>query len=169
MAPRTKTVPKLHRPATFDHLRKKEPLEKTIEVALSDSAFQRVQDLEAELFTTVDEAAKKKIQKELDLANAELDESTVELKFRSLGRKAYEDLLEQHPPEEEDEDDEEVKKDEQIWNAKTFPKALVAASLVEPKLSDEEIDILWDEWNGNEVTALFWAALEVNTSRRLVK
>lgn len=165
MPVKTSVTTKLHRPATMDHLRKKEPLERVVEIALSDSAFQLVQELELKIATTSDEVAVKKLKKELELANKELDDSTVELRFKSLGRKAYEALLAEHPGE-EDEDDPSKN---QMWNAETFPKALVQASLIEPKLTVEEVDTLWDEWNGNEVTALFYAALDVNTSSRLVK
>lgn len=81
----------------------------------------------------------------------------VVLKLKALGSQAYDDLLASNPP------TAEQKKDGNTYNPDAFAPALIAACLVEPKLSEEEAATLWTspEWSRGEVTELFLACIEV--------
>jgi hypothetical protein len=173
------------RPATFDHLRsKKKPLQRTTEVVLDAELAERYEEAR----TAVDvaqirsNADPKDAQRKIDLAQAKSDletlrieleecEAVVRLTFRGIGRKSYDDLIAEHPPTLEQLA--KAKKDghnDLAFNVETFPPAIVAASLVEPNLSYEEVLELWDseEWNQVELAELFNLAMQVNGTRRTV-
>lgn len=158
------------RPATFDHLKKKQPLERTVSIVLSDDA--------ARSYEAASEALERarllgqpthEHEESLAKARAALEAETVTMRFRSIGRKVYDALLLMHPA--TDEQKAEAAKDgtpELPYDIDTFAPALVAASCVEPRLSIEQVRELWDEWNSAEVAPCWVAAMEVNTQRRVV-
>jgi hypothetical protein len=56
------------------------------------------------------------------------------------------------------------------WNPDTFPAAIIAATLKDPELSEQEVkDEILDasNWGPNEIGLIFNAAVEVNTRRRV--
>jgi hypothetical protein len=167
---------KTRRPATLDHLKKKKPVQKTISLILEDQplldyeaaveAYQKVSYDYASLPDSPEKAKKlKDAQKKIDEKKAVLDEVTVELTLRAIGSKAYDDLLLEYP---NPKDEEERTDQDPVYDPATFPIALVAASLIEPKVTFDELKELWDDWNVAEVTDLFFTAMSVNTSRRVV-
>jgi len=94
--------------------------------------------------------------------------------FRGIGRARYDALQERHPPtaEQQLKTKQQLGTDDKLaWNPDTFPPALIAACLVEPKLTEEEVQRLWisDEWNQAELATLITTALEVNSTRRTVE
>ena len=96
------------------------------------------------------------------------EESTVEFVFRSIGRAKFDEVMESCPPTDEQSKDAKLKgEDAPIWNGETFPPALVAAAIVDPELTEEQVFEIWEgeDWNHAEVLSLFMAALEVNQSR----
>lgn len=104
-----------------------------------------------------------------DAAEAAVRESAVVLRLRALPRKgdgSFAALKAEHPPTAED--DARVQeasgnpKDRAIWHTDTFAPALVAASLVEPRLTVEQAAELAEDWNEAEWSALYVAALNVN-------
>lgn len=102
----------------------------------------------------------------------DLRENAVCFKFRALGRHAYQDLLNAHPATDEQraavkEEDPDATVD---WNADTFPDALIAASLLEPAFTEEQVMEMLssDDWSTAEVLALFDTALTANAGRQLV-
>lgn len=172
------------RPLTFDHLvGKKKPLTKTVPVVLDpdlaevyeearrarDLANARVQvrdDAEAHAQLLDADRALEEVRQRLE------DEGAVAyFKFRGIGRAAYEALVDRHPPTAEQRSQAKSKGlDGQAWNPDTLPQALVAACLVEPKLSADEVDQLWasPNWNQAELAVLLTTAIEVNGTRRTV-
>lgn len=100
-------------------------------------------------------------------AEEALREHTATLWFRSIGRKAYDALIDKHPP--TDEHNEQYTKETgnpAPYHLDDFPKALVAISCENLDILDETIDEIWDDWNSAELTEMFTAALLVNTFRR---
>lgn len=158
------------RPLTFDHLRAKQPLEKRVQVVLSQEALEAYEEAQQALdrarLTKGDvEAA----QTRYDTAKAKVTEQTVELRFRSIGRRRYEELVRAHPPTaEQEEEQKEAGGQAPPYNPDTFAPALIAASCVEPEMTSEEAQQLLDEWTTGEALQLFATALEVSTQRRVV-
>lgn len=112
-----------------------------------------------------------KKKKEYEKAAADASDFTVEFTFRSIGRKPFEDLVLEHPATKEQ--IESAKKngdDEPGWNPDTFMPALMAAAIVSPNISEEEMTEMWEseDWNLAELMSMFLAALAVNQTRKVV-
>ena len=88
-----------------------------------------------------------------------MEAATTWFTFRSLGRKAFFELLAAHPPRDEDHEAAATvgEGSRAPWNLDTFPEALVQTSCVDPVLTDDQIaDIFHGEnWNDVEINALF--------------
>lgn len=158
------------RPATFDHLKKKQPLERTVTVVLSDEAARAYAEAaEALERARLTGKATPELEQATATARAALEAETVTLRFRSIGRKAYDALVRDCPPTDEDKAEAKEKGEpEPLYDVGTFAPALIAASCVEPTLTAEQVTELWDEWNTAEIMPCWMAALEVNTQRRVV-
>lgn len=175
------------RPATYDRLRKKQPLEVRVQVYLEDEPIQRLtrirDDLEKartrhRVASDQLEASGTPVEPSADVARLEAQEaeaeeavrgSIIEVVVRQMGRKRYDALVDAHPV--TDEQKEAAKADglePGVWNGDTFPAALISASAAEPLMDPEEVQVLLDEWTTAECTELFTAALAVNTGRRTV-
>ncbi len=167
------------RPATRDHLAKKKPATKLVEVVIDPDAARAVSDAEQALTAAEararlapdDEKAQEAVwaaQEAYDSAKAQAvaDDVVVSLLFRSVGRHAYDELIRAHPPGERQKAEEPALS----FDPDTFPQALVHASLVEPKLSADDVEAIWQspDWNAAELAMLFAAALEVNNHRATV-
>jgi hypothetical protein len=191
----TESLPvRLKRPATFDHLRRKQKPWQVLEVCLSMDAKRALQDAERKL-----EDAERKLAKDLtaaerdrrlapfraevEVSKAEVDEHTEELFFESIGRARREALVNDHPPTQEDEEAAEeayaitkatsanpeyVIKQPARFNVKSYSLALVAASCVVPKLSEDEWREVTDDWTDGEFQQLWLTALGVNQDGTLV-
>lgn len=161
---------KQNRPATFDHLRKKAPVRKTLWIPIDSEAVEALNEaIEArevaegageplEAFQTAEEAAREAVAA-----------SSVRMVFQSIGRKRYDALLHEYPP--TDKQNEEHLAQHGVkapYDIDKFAPALIAASCIEPEMTPEQVEELFDEWNQAEIFDLYTAALEVNTTRRVV-
>lgn len=171
------------RPATYDHLRsQKKAITTKVVISLDNEVADQFSEAQAEreraqirLRARPEDPdvveRHEKAEAEYQRLRALMEEESVEFVLRSLGRKKFEKILLAHAP-----SDEQVKAarskglDPPNWNGDTFPVALVAACLVSPELTPEQVQELWDDdnWSGAETTELFMAALNVNTTRRQV-
>jgi hypothetical protein len=100
--------------------------------------------------------AKRAPRKEVDVV---LDDTeTVTFVFKGIGRRAFQELSDEHSDEEQ----------ASGWNLETFPAALVAACCEEPPMTEAEAQALWDddEWTVHELDQLFSAALYLSASYR---
>jgi len=114
-----------------------------------------------------------RLLRKLEQLVAESEESEQQFKFKALGRHDYEALVAKHPPRPEDHA-EAASVAEQTgsraskaeWNYETFPPALIAASSLEPTMTESEATDLWNDsdWNGAELVKLFQTALIVNSA-----
>jgi hypothetical protein len=165
-------APRLHKAATLDHLRKKKPIERSVVVVLEDEPLEVLKEARkrhAELAgAPADKPASDKALKEAEKAvkDAEtaVEDVTVEVRFRAIGRVAYDELVAAHPPTEQQKKD---SGEDTVYNPETFCPALVAASAIEPKMTYEEVVELFKDWNGAELSDLFFTALACNTQRRI--
>lgn len=105
-----------------------------------------------------------------ELAN-EMEDEVVTFVFRSIGRSNFDQVIEECPPtsqqlKEASNDGE----DPPSWNTDTFPPAIIAAAIVEPELTEEQVYEIWEseDWSHAEVASLYLAALDVNQSRTVV-
>lgn len=159
----------MSRPATFDHLTsQKKPLERSVRIFLDDDPLVALSDARSEFAAAVSDEARAEAQAAIDTATQAVEDSSVTLLFRSIGRKRYDRLVTAFPASEEA--NEEYKKQfggEAPYDADAFSAALIAASCVDPVMSEDQVRELRDSWNSSEYVELFTAALEVNTQRRV--
>jgi hypothetical protein len=73
--------------------------------------------------------------------------------LRYIGDKAYSDLLAAHPS---------TKPDEELFDSVTFPRALIAASCVDPVMTEDEVVELFEVINEGQIKELFDGAWEVH-------
>ncbi|MFD0177301.1 hypothetical protein [Streptomyces rochei] len=78
--------------------------------------------------------------------------------LRYIGDRAYSDLLAAHPSGD----------DSQAFNSDTFPKALVAASCVDPVMTEDQATAQFEKLNQGEIKRLFDAAWDVHNSSEIV-
>jgi hypothetical protein len=170
----------LQKPPTFDRLKKKAPLEQKVTVVVDAELFESYEQATSAL-----ERAKllneptEELEAAATAAEEALRQDGVEtLVFRSIGRKAYDALVEEYPPTEEQiteyradnpQRDGSPGKGKPAYNIETFAPALIAASCVEPEMTVEQVTELFDGWTSVEIQELWVAALAVNTQRRVVK
>lgn len=86
-----------------------------------------------------------------------VDDETIDLVFEAVSSRELDRLRAKHPP------TAEQRVNGQGVNTETFAPALVAATLVSPELSEEEIVAMWedDSWSTGELGELFDAASTV--------
>jgi hypothetical protein len=77
--------------------------------------------------------------------------------LRYIGDKAYSDLLAAHPSED----------DKQLFDERTFPRALIVASCADPVMTPEQAEELFEVINEGEIQKLFDAAWEVHNGTDL--
>lgn len=183
----TPVVSGLVRPATLDRLKSRKRATEYVQVRVDSEAVAELDKLtnEVEAIRVLDGTPPDDLLERLEAARAAVDESTVEMKLVSIGRKAYDALEKEHPP--TDEQREEFRADqikqlmaegksqeeaegqagEPPYDADTFPVALIAACCVQPELTVEDTQGFYDEWNFNEWMALWMAAVRVHNISRV--
>lgn len=88
------------------------------------------------------------------------DGSIQRFRFQALGGRSWDALVKAHPV------PAEHKKLQVSWNPETFPSACVAACIVDPPLSAEDVEAMWqsDRFSNPQLARLFGTALEANTT-----
>lgn len=117
-----------------------------------------------------------------------LSENTASLMVAGIPNQDYEELVRDHPPTEEDHEEHrrvmvssllaqgtDTDKAEEIarrshatYNDRALAPPLIAACLVEPKMTPDEVAEMLGEWNKAEVSRLLGACLRVNEQVRVV-
>ena len=80
--------------------------------------------------------------------------------FQAIGRVAWDKMVTDYPPTDEDK---ELEKDA-AWDLNRFPPAIIQAACIDPKMTAEEVQEIWDstDWSQTELTKLFAAAWQAN-------
>lgn len=156
--------------------RKKKPNKKEVSIILDSdlgSAIRKKQE-ELEHATRMNvkgrslaDVSPQKIQIELDDMISEAMDTTVTFIFQDIGRKRFNELVENNPPTPEQK---QLWKDEENpghlgYNLETFPIALITATCIEPKMKYEDVESLFEEWGEGDIEALFAGALGVCKER----
>lgn len=88
----------------------------------------------------------------LAAAREEMRAAEVDFRFRYIGDRAYHDLLAQHPSADP----------QQAFDSETFPVALVAASAIDPVMTEKQVAELFESINEGQIKKLFDAAWEAH-------
>lgn len=177
--------PKQARPVTtYDHLAKKKPVQKVQYVPLDESAAERYDAAQEDVATARLIGRPERLeaaQEALEEAKRNLQENSIRIVHRAMGRVAYNHLISLFPP--KPEDIEKAKAAEQEppqWDGEALAPHLIAATVVEPKMTVEQVQALTypegettDDglpglgWNESEYATLFNTALVVNNTSRI--
>lgn len=178
--------PTLKRPATLDHLKAKPHPWKIVDICDDPEALRALATAEkalldasmaipSDVLADEREARLATYRADVEQAKEAVEASTMQLLLGGIGRVHKRALLDEHPP--RDEDHERVteqggvlgvKLDKAEFNGDTYPPALIAASLIEPKLTAEQVAELTADWNDNEFMLVWFTALEVNADSAMV-
>ena len=166
--------------------RKKKPVQRSVDIPLDSTVtslltekeeeIERLNELvERERNRTRDQVGKSLAQggktqeylKQIEVLEAQLDQLWEDAQdviatftFQDIGRKAYDDLITDHPPTKEQikEWEDEGGEGKLGYNTVTFPPALMSVTSVSPKLTYDEAEEIYNEWGNFEVIRLFNAA-----------
>lgn len=159
------------KPTIEEIRRRKKPNEKSVEILLEPILKSKIEEKEKEVdrLARLEQRGKKDlsqraaadIQAELDALLDEARSESVTFIFRDIGRKRLDKLVLAHPPTDEQK---QLWKDEGNpgtlgYNLETFPAALIAATCVDPEMSEEDAIAICEEWGGGDIEALFFTAM----------
>lgn len=132
-----------------------------MEITESDTALSEkiISEARRRPATLNDLVKKKRRVKDVTIHSTDDDGHDLELllKYQALSPKEFDDLVAKYPP------NPKQKTDGMAYNPDTFGPALVAASLVEPKLSVEDVTSIIDSgtWSPGEVNTLTGEAMSL--------
>lgn len=151
-------------PNIADILKQAKPRERTVLVCIRGDLAGETERLSEELTRVnedwepsdlTEEHPARAIAAQLKAARDAARAAEVPFTLRYIGDKAYSDLLAAHPAE----------KDNELFDSVTFPRALIAASCVDPEMTEDQVVELFEVINEGEIKKLFDAAWDVhNTS-----
>lgn len=80
------------------------------------------------------------------------------LKYQAIGAKEYDKLVSKHPP------TAEQRIEGAVFNIDTFAPALIAACCVEPEMTADDAQEIWDspDWSRGDLMVLFRNAVDLN-------
>jgi hypothetical protein len=153
-------------PNIDDILKQAKPRERTVPVCIRGDLASRVEQLAEELSKVskdwepqdiADEHPGRRIAAELKAAREEAAAAEVPFTLRYIGDRAYSDLVAAHPSENQNE----------LFDDRTFPRALIVASCVDPVMDEKQAAALFEVINEGEIKKLFDAAWDVHNSADL--
>lgn len=148
-------------------IKKAKPRERTVRICLAGDLAGRAEELQEELLrlqedwepdSLTDVNPGRAIAEEMKTVREQVRESEVPFTLRYIGDKKYSDLVAAHPSDSANE----------LFDDGTFPAALIAASCVEPEMSEEQAHELFEKLNQGEIKKLFDVAWDVHNSSDLV-
>jgi len=105
---------------------------------------------------------KKRVRKEVQVTVSDEDGEPlrVSLLFEAVPATRYDKIMAAHPPRPQD------KKQGYAYNPDKFGPAIIAATCIDPVLSEEDVKEIWnsEDWNRGERMMLLMSAIEVCTA-----
>ena len=150
-----------------DILARARPRERTVPVCLAGDLAGEYESLEEELRKVSEDWEPsdlaeahpgRAIAERMRALKEQVHAAEVQFKLRYIGDKAYSDLVAAHPS----------KNDDEAFDSESFPRALIAASCIDPVMSEEQAAELFEKLNQGEIKKLFDAAWDVHNSSDIV-
>jgi hypothetical protein len=150
-----------------DILKQARPREKTVMVCIRGDLAGEAERLQDELSRVSEDWEPadltavhpgRAIADQLKTVHAQAREAEEPFTLRYIGDRAYSDLLAAHPAD----------NDQEAFNSVSFPRALVAASSVQPKMTEDQVIDLFEVINEGEIKKLFDAAWDVHNSSDVI-
>lgn len=156
-------------------IRLKKPNTRTCDILLDSSLAHEIREIQVEIerlekrtkgaksssLANPDMNSLDSLREKLEKKEDEAQEHTASFTFQDIGRKRYDDLLKEHPPSDEEKKEYKDAGGEGVLNYSfmTFPQALVSATAINPTISSEEADQIFNEWSEGDLEILFNTAL----------
>jgi hypothetical protein len=156
-------------PDIEDVLSRTKPARRSVPICLDGSIAERVDGLERVWLDAVkydrehnapDTAPA--IRDQIEALRAEADAATIEFTVEALGSTAWRRLVAEHPPPDDD-------LEGWRWDPVSFPPVAVAASCLDPKMSEDQAYALADRLSDGQWGKLFGAVLHVNVGDDIPK
>lgn len=150
-------------PNIEDILKQAKPRQRIVKVCVRGDLASEVERLTDELANVskewepssiAEEHPGRRIAAELHKAQTAAKAAEEPFTLRYIGDRAYHDLLAAHPSDDERE----------LFDDRTFPKALIVAACVDPQMTAEQAEALFEVINIGEQKKLFDAAWEVHNA-----
>ncbi|MFL4904816.1 hypothetical protein ACJ6WF_16915 [Streptomyces sp. MMS24-I2-30] len=150
-----------------DILTRARPRERTVMVCIRGDLAGEAERLTAELARTSEDWEPadltevhpgRELAAQLKTVREQIKAAEVPFLLRYIGDRAYSDLLAAHPSD----------KDTELFNSDTFPRALIAASCVDPVMTEDQAAELFEVITQGQIKALFDAAWDVHNSADVV-
>lgn len=165
------------RPPTYDHLKsKKKPVTRTVRLALdSEMADEFAEAQQALRYAEIDaeripedkdvQVKLREAKAKVELLEASVTDASIKFVFRNIGRKPYEDILLDCAPTDAQKERMLTRgqdPDQMEFDPDRFPPMLIAASMIEPEWSEEEVMDMYNDpnWSPAELGILFSTAQE---------
>ncbi|MFJ4916055.1 hypothetical protein [Streptomyces sp. NPDC088726] len=148
-------------------LAKAKPRERAVKIMLDGALAGEIERLEGELLTVsedwqpsdlAEQHPGREIAAQIAALRETARESEAEFRFRYIGDEAYSSLLAEHPSTDNN----------QAFDSESFPRALIAASCVDPVMTEADARDLFKVINQGQIQTLFDAAWDVHNSASLV-
>lgn len=149
-----------------DLIGKVKPARKTVAVCLDGTIAGQLEELQAEYMSHANEGLAPAQEAQDTLAHikalqAEAAEATHDFVMEAVSASAWRQLMVEHPPPEGDNEG-------YVWDTETFPPAAIAASCVDPKMTEDDARALFERLSNGQFVGLFHAALDVNNGAGLI-
>lgn len=150
-----------------DILAKATPRERTVMVCIRGDLVGEAERLQEEIARVssewepedlADVHPGRELSAKLKEVREQINGAEEQFKLRYIGDRAYSDLMAAHPS----------KDDSQAFDSDSFPRALIAASCVDPVMTEEQVAELFEVINEGEIKKLFDAAWDVHNSSEIV-
>ncbi|MFD6421032.1 hypothetical protein [Streptomyces sp. NPDC060198] len=148
-------------------LAKAKPREGSTTILLDGQVAGEIERLEAELLTVSEDwtpsdltevSPARKISEQIAKLRKRARASEAVFRFRYVGDEAYSSLLAAHPS----------KDPAEGFDSVTFPRALIAASAVDPVMTEDDVKALFEVISQGDIKRLFDTAWDVHNASGLV-
>lgn len=110
--------------------------------------------------------AVEKGNKEVSEAEKRVEAASITFKFKGLGRKDYQELIEAHPATDKENEDHKEQYGVEAPYGESLAAPLISATLEDPEMTPEDVEAMFDQIHNTEIVELFQAAMLVCTERR---
>lgn len=144
--------------------------EKTVELCLRGDLVAEVEDLERRLAAAqaadrpgmlTSGAEARRLAEQIEQLRTQMRDASVTFRLRAMHRREWRALLDAHPPR-RDEHGQLLQQDTIGLNSATFFDALIRASVVEPQLTDQQWELLFDRLTSRQYDDLHSTAWRLN-------
>jgi len=146
-----------------DVMARAKPREATARILLDQNLLEEHETLSAKLSAIITDSMERpteavELSEQVAALEERIEAEKVPFTFRSIGHRRWRDLLSEHPPLKQ-----QLADNQHLdFNPETFPPAAIAASCVEPEMTEEQVGTLSEVLSVAQFSELWGACLTAN-------